>query len=800
MKEIGVETGGSNIQFAVNPENGELMVIEMNPRVSRSSALASKATGFPIAKIAAKLAVGYFLDEIANDITRETPASFEPAIDYVVVKMPRFTFEKFPGTEDVLGTQMKSIGEVMAIGRNFKEALQKAIRSLETGRYGLGADGQGEINLEILKEKIATPNSERLFYLKEALKKGYSIEEVYKISYIDPWFLSQIKEIIELEEELKKFTLETVSADKLLEAKKFGFSDYQLAFLFNSREEKVREKRKKLGIKPVYKMVDTCAAEFEAFTPYFYSTYEQENEALPSSKPKVIIFGSGPNRIGQGIEFDYACVHAAFALKEEGYETIMVNCNPETVSTDYDTSDRLYFEPLTLEDVLHIIENEKPLGVITQFGGQTPLKLAVPLEKAGVKILGTSSESIDIAEDRKRFNKLLRSLKIKQPPGDVATSYQEALEIAERIGYPLLVRPSYVLGGRAMEIVYSADKLEEYITSAVKASPEHPVLIDRFLEDAIEIDVDALCDSKDVFVGGIMEHIEEAGVHSGDSSCVLPPITLSESIIREIEEITQKIALTLKVKGLINIQMALKDGELFVLEVNPRASRTVPFVSKAIGFPLAKAAAKLAIGKELKDFKLPSRKLKHIAVKEVALPFRRFPGADTVLGPEMKSTGEVMGIDTSFPLAFAKAQAATGSNLPLNGKIFISVADRDKKNIVPIARELKKIGFDIVSTKGTYQFLKQAGIEVEEVKKVREGRPNIIDLIKDGSISLIINTPWGKETRSDGYYIRTTAAFYGLPSITTIPGAKAAVEGIKALKKEKITVKSLQEYHREIEK
>ncbi len=800
MKEIGVETGGSNIQFAVNPDNGEIMVIEMNPRVSRSSALASKATGFPIAKIAAKLAVGYSLDEIANDITRETPASFEPTIDYVVVKMPRFTFEKFPGAEDVLGTQMKSIGEVMSIGRTFKEALQKAARSLEIGRYGLGADGRGEINPELIERKISTPNSERLFYIKAALKRGYSVEEVHKISYIDPWFLEQIKEIVDFEEELKKFTLETITAEKLLEAKKFGFSDYQLAFLLKSREDKVRQKRKELGIKPVYKMVDTCAAEFEAYTPYFYSTYEQENEALPSSKPKVVILGSGPNRIGQGIEFDYACVHAAFALKEEGYETIMVNCNPETVSTDYDTSDRLYFEPLTFEDVMNIIENEKPLGVVTQFGGQTPLKLAVPLERAGVKILGTSSDSIDIAEDRNRFNKLLSSLKIKQPPGDVATSYTEALQIAEKIGYPLLVRPSYVLGGRAMEIVYSADKLEEYITSAVKASPEHPVLIDRFLEDAIEIDVDALCDGKEVFIGGIMEHIEEAGVHSGDSSCVLPPITLSDAVIREIEEITEKIALALKVKGLINIQMALKDGEVFVLEVNPRASRTVPFVSKTIGFPLAKVAAKLAIGKELKDFKLPSKKLKHLAVKEVALPFRRFPGADTILGPEMKSTGEVMGIDSSFSLAFAKAQAATSSSLPQKGKVFISVADKDKKNIVPIAKALKEIGFDIVSTKGTYTYLKQAGIEVEEVKKVREGRPNIIDLIKDGSISLIINTPWGKETRSDGYYIRTAAAFYGLPLITTIPGAKAAVEGIKALKREKLRVKSLQEYHCEIEK
>ncbi len=798
MKEIGVETGGSNIQFAVNPENGDLMVIEMNPRVSRSSALASKATGFPIAKIAAKLAVGYTLDEIANDITRETPASFEPTIDYVVVKVPRFTFEKFPGAEDVLGTQMKSIGEVMSIGRTFKEALQKAVRSLEIGRYGLGADGKDEIDPELIKEKISIPNSQRLFYLKEALKRGYSIEEVAQISFIDPWFLAQIKEVIELEEELKTFSLKTISREKLLEAKKFGFSDYQLAYLMKTREEEVRKKRRELGIKPVFKMVDTCAAEFEAYTPYFYSTYEEENEALPSTRPKVVILGSGPNRIGQGIEFDYCCVQAAFALKEEGYETVMVNCNPETVSTDYDTSDRLYFEPLTLEDVLNIIENEKPLGVVTQFGGQTPLKLAVPLERAGVKILGTSPESIDIAEDRNRFNQLLKKLNIKQPPGAVATSYEEAMKVAEKIGYPMLVRPSYVLGGRAMEIVYSPDKLEEYITSAVKASPEHPVLIDRFLEGAIEIDVDALCDGKKVFIGGIMEHIEEAGVHSGDSSCVLPPITLSRKTIKEVEEITEKIALALEVKGLINIQMALKDGELFVLEVNPRASRTVPFVSKTIGFPLAKVAAKLAVGKELKDFKLPSRKFSHIAVKEVALPFRRFPGVDPVLGPEMKSTGEVMGIDFSFPVAFTKAQAAVGSKLPEKGRIFISVADKDKKHIVSLAQELKEMGFEIVATRGTYEYLKKSGIEAEEVKKVRESRPNIIDLIKDGSILLVINTPWGKETRSDGYFIRTAAAFYGVPSITTIPGAKAAVEGIKALRREKITVKSLQEYHREI--
>jgi carbamoyl-phosphate synthase large subunit len=801
MREIGVETGGSNIQFAVNPDDGRLVVIEMNPRVSRSSALASKATGFPIAKIAAKLAVGYTLDEIPNDITKETPASFEPTIDYVVVKIPRFTFEKFPGSEDLLGTQMKSVGEVMAIGRTFKEALQKAVRSLETDRFGLGADGRDEIREDLVAEKLARPNSERLFYIKHALKSSYSPEEVYKLSRIDPWFIGQIKELVELEEEFKKYTLESLPLDLLRRAKQFGFSDYQLGYLLGVSEVKVREKRKQTGQVPVYKMVDTCAAEFEAFTPYYYSTYEIEDEVRKSNRPQVMILGSGPNRIGQGIEFDYACVHAAFALKEEGYETIMVNCNPETVSTDYDTSDLLFFEPLTFEDVMNIIERLEPAGLIVQFGGQTPLKLALPLQRAGAKIWGTSPQSIDLAEDRKLFGELLGKLGIKQPPHGTATSFEEAAEVAKEIGYPILVRPSYVLGGRAMEIVYNEESLESYISSAVKASPEHPILVDKFLEEAVEIDVDALSDGEEVFIGAVMEHIEEAGVHSGDSACAIPPISVNEAKLREIEEVTVKLALALKVVGLINIQMALKDGELYVLEVNPRASRTVPFVSKSIGIPLAKIAAKLMTGRKLKEFGLVGKvPLKHISVKEVALPFRRFPGVDAVLGPEMKSTGEVMGIDKSFGMAFAKAQDGVGQKIPLSGKVFISVADRDKAAIVPVAKKLAQLGFKLISTKGTAEVLSENGIEVEEVRKVHEGRPNVIDLIKNGQIDLVINTPMGSETRSDGYYIRTNAVLHGLPCITTIAGCLAAVQGIEAMKKGVIDVVSLQEYHAKLKR
>ncbi|MDI6821695.1 MAG: carbamoyl-phosphate synthase large subunit [Actinomycetota bacterium] len=796
MREIGVETGGSNIQFAVHPETGRLVVIEMNPRVSRSSALASKATGFPIAKIAAKLAVGYTLDEIPNDITKETPACFEPTIDYVVVKIPRWTFEKFPEADARLTTKMKSVGEAMSIGRTFKEALQKAIRSLEIDRYGLGADGREEIIEEQVHQKLAVPTQDRIFYIKYALSMGMSVEEVYELTKIDPWFLYQIQEIVLVEQEISKYNLKTLPKELLKQAKRHGFSDVQIAYLTGSTEEAVREKRKDSGITPTFKLVDTCAAEFEAYTPYYYSTYEVESEIRPSTKPKIAIFGSGPNRIGQGIEFDYCCVHAAFALKEEGFETIMINCNPETVSTDYDTSDRLYFEPLTLEDALNIVGAEKPKGVILQFGGQTPLKLAVPLEKAGVKILGTSPDSIDLAEDRKRFGALLRKLGINQPPHGTATSFKEALKVARGIGYPLLVRPSYVLGGRAMEIVYSEEMLDGYIASAVKASPEHPILLDKFLEDAVEIDVDAVSDGETIFIGGIMEHIEEAGIHSGDSACVIPPLSITDHQIEEIKECTRTLARVLNVVGLINIQYAIKDGTLYVLEVNPRASRTVPYVSKATGIPLAKLAARAMVGRTLKELGYEERhELKHIAIKEVVLPFGRFPEVDTVLGPEMKSTGEVMGIDQGFGQAFAKAQMGAGVPLPTKGTIFISVRNRDKKAIVHIAKKLAELGFEIVSTKGTAEVLTQSGVKVKEVLKVREGRPNVVDLIKNGEIDLVINTPWGKGPRTDGYYIRTTTSAYGIPCITTIAGASAAIKGIEAMIVGDIAVKAIQDYH-----
>lgn len=799
MREIGVETGGSNIQFAVEPDTGRMVVIEMNPRVSRSSALASKATGFPIAKIAAKLAVGYTLDEIPNDITRETPACFEPTIDYVVVKIPRWAFEKFPEADSTLTTKMKSVGEVMSIGRTFKEALQKSIRSLEIGRFGLGADGRDEIAEDQLHQKLAIPNQERLFYLKHALSHGLGADEVHELTKIDKWYLHNIVEIIELEREISKSTIKTISPELLLEAKRFGFSDVQVAHLLGSDEESVRALRKKAGIIPTFKVVDTCAAEFEAYTPYYYSTYESEDEIRPSEKPKVMILGSGPNRIGQGIEFDYCCVHAVFALKDEGYETIMVNCNPETVSTDYDTADRLYFEPLTFEDVMNIIEAEKPVGVIVQFGGQTPLKLAVPLERAGVKILGTSPDSIDLAEDRKRFGKLLKKLGLNQPPNGTATSYEEAKKVAGRVGYPLLVRPSYVLGGRAMEIVYSEEMLEGFIASAVKASPEHPILIDKFLEDAVEIDVDAVSDGKDVFIGAIMEHIEEAGIHSGDSACVIPSYSLKAERIEEIREFTTRLAVELKVVGSINIQYAVKDDLVYVLEVNPRASRTVPFVSKTIGIPLAKLATRVIMGKTLKEMGYKDKQeLKHVSIKEAVLPFGRFPEVDTVLGPEMKSTGEVMGIDFSFGKAFAKAEMAADSSLPKEGTVFISVNNRDKQAIIPIARELWKKEFKIIATSGTAEVLSANGIRVSEVLKVREGRPNVVDLIKSGEIDLVINTPWGKGPRGDGYYIRTAAAARGIPCITTISAAAAAVQGINAMADGDLVVRALQDYHTEI--
>ncbi|MCX7793884.1 MAG: carbamoyl-phosphate synthase large subunit [Thermodesulfovibrionales bacterium] len=806
IRAIGVDTGGSNIQFAVNPENGRMVVIEMNPRVSRSSALASKATGFPIAKIAAKLAVGYTLDELKNDITKTTPASFEPTIDYVVTKIPRFTFEKFPEADPTLTTQMKSVGEVMAIGRTFKESLQKALRSLETGLSGL--DPVNGVTEEQIISKLRTPNADRLLYIGEAFRKGFSIERINELTKIDLWFLDQIREIVEFENKIKNSNLDD---EILLRAKEYGFSDRQIAALTGRKEIEIREMRRKKHLKPSYKLVDTCAAEFEAYTPYLYSTYERpffritekgiisirESEFEPSQRKKVIILGSGPNRIGQGIEFDYCCVHAVFALKELGYETIMVNCNPETVSTDYDTADRLYFEPLTIEDVLNIIDREKPVGVIVQFGGQTPLKLAVPLQREGVRILGTSPESIDRAEDRKKFKELLEKLSLKQPLSGTAMSVDEALSIASQIGYPVLVRPSYVLGGRAMEIVYDSATLIEYMQRAVKASPEHPVLIDKYLEDAIEVDVDALCDGIDIVIGGVMEHIEEAGIHSGDSACSLPPYSLSPSIIEEIKRQTRLLAEELNVIGLINIQFAVKGNDVYVLEVNPRASRTVPFVSKATGIPLAKIAAKLMVGKRLKELGITKDPdINYVAVKEAVFPFDKFPGVDTILGPEMKSTGEVMGIDTHFGLAYWKAEAASNNRIPLNGKIFFSVKDKDKPLTVELVRKLKALGLSVVATKGTAEFLNSQGLNVEMVYKIHEGRPNIVDLIKNNEIHFIVNTVSDAKSKKDSFYIRNSALQYMIPYTTTISGAKAVVSAIEKLKEKTFTIKALQDYYR----
>ncbi len=803
IREIGVETGGSNIQFAVHPENGRVVAIEMNPRVSRSSALASKATGFPIAKIAAKLAVGYTLDEIPNDITKETPASFEPTIDYVVVKIPRFAFDKFPTANSILGSQMKSVGEVMAIGRTFEEALQKALRSLETGLYGLELKKNVEkAGLDEVRKNLRYPNADRILYIRKALELGMSVEEIYELTYIDKWFIEKIKNIVEFERYLRKLAgksnLNEIK-NAIIKAKKLGFSDVQLAKILGVRESEFRALRKKFGVKAVFKMVDTCAAEFEAKTPYYYSTYEEENEAIRSERKKVMILGGGPNRIGQGIEFDYCCCHAVFSLKEEGFETIMVNNNPETVSTDYDTSDRLYFEPITREDVMNIYENEMPEGVIVQFGGQTPLNIARKLEESGAKILGTSVDSIDIAEDRERFSELCRKLNIPQPENGIAFSVEEALDIARKIGYPVLVRPSYVLGGRAMEIVYDEASLIRYMEEAIEVSPEKPVLIDRFLEDAIEVEVDALCDGEDVVIGGIMEHIEEAGVHSGDSACVLPPQTLSNEVIEKIVDYTKKMALELKVVGLINIQYAVKDDVVYVLEANPRASRTVPFVSKATGIPLAKIAAKLMCGKKLRELGIKERlKLNHIAVKEAVFPFIKLPGVDPTLGPEMKSTGEVMGIDYDFGLAYYKAQLAAGMKLPEKGTVFISVKKSDREKIVEVARKLKELGFKILATNGTAKFLKERGIEAEVINKISQGRPNVLDAIINRQIDLIINTPSGKGGKTEGYMIRRAAVDYGIPYITTVSGAKAAVTGIEAIKRGKLSVKSLQEYHEEL--
>jgi len=795
IRAVGVDTGGSNIQFAVEPRTGRMTVIEMNPRVSRSSALASKATGFPIAKIAAKLAVGYTLDEIPNDITRETPASFEPTLDYVVVKIPRWAFEKFPSADASLGVQMKSVGEAMAIGRTFKEALQKGLRSLEIGRHGLGADGAETADLGRIREKLSLAQSDRVFYIRRALQSGQTVDAVAETTRIDRWFIKNIEQIVNLEGNIRAFTLETLPNDLMARAKKYGFSDRQLGHLLGSSEGPVRARRKEMGITPVYKRVDTCAAEFEAHTPYLYSTYEDECEANPTNAKKVVILGGGPNRIGQGIEFDYCCCHASFALRDLGYETIMINCNPETVSTDYDTSSRLYFEPLTFEDVMNILEVEKPEGVIVQFGGQTPLNLALPLQRAGVNILGTSPDSIDLAEDRRRFGDLLTRLNITQPESGTATSIEEARKVAERIGYPVLLRPSYVLGGRAMCIVHDNDRLIHYMRNAVEASPDRPVLIDRFLEDAFEFDVDAIADGETVAIGGIMQHIEEAGIHSGDSACVLPAYKISPENLARIRAITITLGKELKVKGLMNIQFAIKDGVVYVLEVNPRASRTVPFVSKAIGAPLARLAAQVMVGKSLRDLGFTEEPpLNGWYVKEAVMPFAKFPGEDPVLGPEMRSTGEVMGIAPTFGTAFAKAQMASGMSLPTSGTAFISVNDFDKQNVIPIARDLSSLGFRLIATRGTARALEEAGLSVEIVFKVAEGRPNVVDYIKNGQVDLVVNTPLGRTSYFDDPAIRKSAYAHGVPCITTLSAAAACVAGIRALKEEPMSVRPLQDY------
>jgi carbamoyl-phosphate synthase large subunit len=851
IREIGVETGGSNIQFSVDPKTGRMIVIEMNPRVSRSSALASKATGFPIAKIAAKLAVGYTLDEIKNDITRETPASFEPTIDYVVVKVPRFTFEKFPQTDPTLTTQMKSVGEAMAIGRTFKESLQKALRSLEVGAWGFGGgkaeytpavaafadggvSGSGKLPKvaataatsnrppiaprDVIQQKLVTPNAERIFYIRHAFRAGFTAEEIHNLTKIDPWFLAQLKELVDAEEELYKYgdvyagkgseerlkailysQLQWGEEFRLEKAKSLGFSDRQIASAWGVVEKDVRDLRAELNLHPSYRLVDTCAAEFEAYTPYYYSTYDNQlDEVRPSTKKKIMILGGGPNRIGQGIEFDYCCVHAAFALREIGYETLMVNSNPETVSTDYDTSDKLFFEPLTLEDVLNICHHEKPDGVIVQFGGQTPLNLAAGLKANGVPIIGTSVESIERAEDRKLFQQMLHKLGLNQPPNGIATNEDEAVEAAMKVGYPVLVRPSFVLGGRAMQIVYSDDELRYYMRNAVAASPERPVLIDRFLDDATEVDVDCIADGETAVIGAIMEHIEQAGVHSGDSACVIPAPTLSEKVKTEIREATIKMAKALDVRGLMNVQFAVKDEVVYVLEVNPRASRTVPFVSKAIGRPLAKYAAMIMSGMKLTDPRINFTEEiipKHFSLKEAVFPFAKFRGTDILLGPEMKSTGEVMGIDDDFGLAYAKSQMAAMPPLPLSGNVFISVRDEDKPTIIDLARGLQALGFWVYSTSGTATALENAGVPVERLFKLNEGRPNVLDMLINNQVALIINTPAGPVARQDEVRIRTTALYQRVPVMTTLAAAQASLRALRSLKTKTLGVKSLQEYH-----
>ncbi len=805
IRKVGVETGGSNIQFAVNPDNGDIRIIEMNPRVSRSSALASKATGFPIAKIAAKLAVGYTLDEIPNDITKKTPASFEPTIDYVVTKIPKWNFEKFREAEDVLGTQMKSVGEVMAIGRTFKESLFKGLRSLEAVKPLRLED----VSNDELQRKLARPNSQRFSYITYALEHDWSIDEIYRLSKIDPWFLDQLKQVMEIQREVESVTpapasgpngapaLENIPLDLLRAFKEAALSDRRLAYLTKRSEDEVRAFRKNLGLVPVYKRVDTCGAEFESYTPYLYSTYEEEDEAQPTNRPKIMILGSGPNRIGQGIEFDYCCCHASFALHEAGYETIMVNCNPETVSTDYDTSDRLYFEPLTFEDVMNIVDVEKPGGVIVQFGGQTPLNLAMRLHEAGVPIIGTSPDSIDLAEDRKRFGALLNELGIPQPENGTATSIEGAREIAQRIGYPVLVRPSYVLGGRAMAIVYDQDSLDEYMRHAVDFSHDRPVLIDKFLEQASEFDVDALADESACVIAGIQEHIEEAGIHSGDSSCALPPVRIAEEHLETMRHYTRKLATALSVKGLMNIQFAINDDRVYVLEVNPRASRTVPFVSKATGVALARIGALVMAGKQLSEFDLPEElSVDRFYIKSPVFPFVKFPGVDPVLSPEMHSTGEVMGIGESFGEAYGKAMIASGLKLPEKGIAFISVSEADKGQAVVLARKLSRLGFDLMATVGTALRLREVGLEVANVFKVNEGRPNIVDHVKQGEIALVINTPLGRASHYDEQAIRRAALQYNVPCVTTMTGAHALVEALVSRTSETgIAVHPLQELH-----
>ncbi len=832
IRAIGVETGGSNIQFAVNPDNGDMQVIEMNPRVSRSSALASKATGFPIAKIAAKLAVGYTLDEIPNDITRVTPASFEPTIDYCVVKVPRFAFEKFPGTDTTLTTQMKSVGEAMAIGRTFKESLQKALRSLETGHDGLESpaiSGNAEDGTESLREKLSVPHAERLWYVAEALRRGMTVDEIARLTAISSWFVANIKQLVDAEAVIQSFAPllappsrgggtepqagePSLPVPLLREAKQMGFSDARIGVLLSHGSPSLKERgtgwtaeavrglRKRHEIEARFQRVDTCGGEFVAHTPYLYSSYEQECEAEPQDVRKIMILGGGPNRIGQGIEFDYCCVHAAFALKEDGYQTIMVNCNPETVSTDYDTADRLYFEPLTFEDVMNIVDVEQPDGVIVQFGGQTPLNLALPLARAGVPILGTSSDSIDRAEDRKRFQQLITQLGLRQPANDTATSQQEARSIAQRIGYPVVVRPSYVLGGRAMEIVFDDDSLEAYMRQAVQVSPNLPVLIDKFLEDAVEVDVDAICDGTDVVIGGVMEHIEQAGIHSGDSACSLPPHSLNAETLATIREQTRALALELGVVGLLNIQYAIQEDTVYILEVNPRASRTIPFVSKATGVPLAKLAARVMAGKTLRELGFTAEvTTPHSSVKEAVLPFIKFPGVDTVLGPEMKSTGEAMGMDTSFPRAFAKSQMSVESSLPQGGKAFVSVRDQDKPLAVDLVRSLIELGFEVLATKGTAAAMQAAGLNVRHIFKVQEGRPHAVDLMINNDIHLVVNTVGSKTARRDSFQLLRTALTQNVPYCTTLQGAFAAVQGIEALRQHTPGVCSLQEYHQRVQ-